>query len=122
MQLGLLGNSFGSFQTFQWETAPAAGGPWTALGSVLNLPDTVITAATTFYLRCAVTCGASTVYSNPLKLNVNAALPAGTYTIDKLAAHTYIPGVSGGNFISFAEVKDAMSCGIRANGTLCSMC
>ncbi len=118
MQLGLLGNSFGSFQTFQWETAPASSGPWTALGNVLNLPDTVITASSTIFLRCAVTCGASTVYSNALKLNVIAALPAGTYTINKLGTPTYVPGVSGGNFVSFADAKDAMSCGIRGNGPI----
>ena len=118
MQLGLLGNSFGSFQTFQWQTSANIGGPWVSLGNVLSLPDTVIIATTTYFIRCSVTCGASSVFSNPLKLNVTPALPSGVYTINKLAPNTYVPGVPGGNFISFAETKAAMSCGIKGNGPI----
>ena len=118
MPLGLQGNSFGSTQIFQWQTSASSTGPFVSLGNPLTVPDSFINASTTYYIRCAVTCGTSTVFSNAIKLNVNAALPPGTYTIDTTQNTTYIPGIAGGNFKSFARVKEALGCGVRGGGAI----
>ncbi|RYD86637.1 MAG: hypothetical protein EOP54_30065, partial [Sphingobacteriales bacterium] len=47
-----------------------------------------------------------TVYSDPVLLTVNPALPAGTYTIDKTQP------TAGTNYASFAAVAQALECGI----------
>ncbi len=104
--LKLTGNSTGIGQTYQWETSVTSGGPFTAIGNVLNNPDTVIVASTTMYYRVSVTCGGNTAYSTPVLLVVNPALPPGTYTINQ-----NVPA-SATNFTSFNAAKAAMSCGI----------
>ena len=106
VSLQLSGNSVGLSQTYQWQTSPTSGGPYTNLGNVLTNPDTSIISTTTLFYRVAVTCGASTVFSTPALLNVNPALPAGTYTVNQT-----IP-TGGGNYNNFAAVKAALSCGI----------
>lgn len=109
VQLGLKNNSYGFAQTFQWQTSGSFAGPYSAIGSPMAYPDTAVVAVATLYYRCAVTCGISTVYSNPLKLTVNPALAGGTYTINSGSATTY-PG--GTNFKTFNDAKASMSCGI----------
>jgi gliding motility-associated-like protein len=104
--------AFGSGQTFQWQTAKSLTGPFTNLGMPMLTPDTTIIADTTSFFRVLITCGTNTVYTDTAKLVVNPALPTGTYTINKTIAGSYIPGVPGGNFISFNEAKAAMGCGI----------
>ncbi|HEX6430838.1 MAG TPA: gliding motility-associated C-terminal domain-containing protein [Niastella sp.] len=104
--------AFGSGQTFQWQTAKTLAGPFTNLGMPMLTPDTTIIADTTSYFRVLITCGTNTVYTDTAKLVVNPALPAGTFTINKNNPGSYIPGVPGGNFISFNEAKAAMGCGI----------
>ena len=104
--LGLTGNSVGVSQTYEWQTATAAAGPYTALGSVQNSSDTVIISATTLWYRAAVTCSANTTYSAPVLLTVTPSVVGGTYTINKGAPATAT------NFTSFAGAADALSCGI----------
>jgi gliding motility-associated-like protein len=104
--LGLTGNSIGIGQTYQWQTATAAAGPYTALGAVQNSSDTVIISSATLWYRVALTCGANTSYSTPILLTVNPTVAGGTYTINKGAAATAT------NFTSFASAADALSCGI----------
>jgi len=115
VRLNLTVSSWGATQTFQWQTSTSPGGPWTNMGGVMVDPDTTIIASTTLYFRAAVTCGGSTVFSNPVELLVSPALPAGIYTIQPPTT-TYVPGVSGGNFLSFNAAKAAMACGIVGNG------
>jgi len=115
VQLKLTVGLFGSGNTFQWQSSTSAAGPFTTnVSSPMIVTDTVVTSPTvTTYYRVASTCGPSTTYSNVVQLVVNPAMPAGTYTINKGAATTYVPGVAGGNFISFNAAKNAMmSCGI----------
>jgi gliding motility-associated-like protein len=111
VRLNLTVSSWGAMQTFQWQSSPD-GTTWTNFGGVMEDPDTTIVANATIYFRAAVTCGTSTTYSNPVQLLVSPALPTGTYTINKNAAGSYVPGVTGGNFVSFNAAKAAMSCGI----------
>lgn len=103
---------YGSGQTFQWQTSPTLAGTYTNLGTPLLTPDTSILSNVTLYYRAAVSCGSTTVFSNPILLTVNPALPSATYTINKGSATTYVPGVPGGNFASFAAANSAMDCGI----------
>lgn len=104
--------AFGSAQTFQWQSTSSLALPFNSIGAPKLTPDTAITAMTTLYLRAAIACGSSVVYSDTVKLVVNPALPSGTYTISKDTATNYVPGNAYGNFNSFADAKAAMSCGI----------
>ena len=104
--------AYGSSQTFQWESSATQTGTYTPVGAPKLTPDTVIIAGVTRWYRAAVRCGASVSYSNPVLLTVIPALPSATYTINKGTATTYVPGVPGGNFQSFADAKTAMQCGI----------
>lgn len=116
--LGLNIGAFGANQSFQWQTGPTATGPWTSIGNPMATPDTTILSSSTFYYRCEIKCGTSADYSNAVLLNVNPALPAGTYTINAGAVNSYVPGIPGGNFTSFNEVKTAMGCGVKGIGNV----
>lgn len=104
--LSLTGNTLGLSQTYQWQYATAAAGPYTDLGLPSDYADSTITATATLYYRAALTCGVNTSYSAPVLLTVNNALPGNTYTIDKNQP------ASATNFVSFNAAKDAMMCGI----------
>ena len=110
--LGLNIGAFGSAQTFQWQTARTASGPFTDLGTALSIPDTLVNADTTLWFRAAITCSGVTVYSDTVQLVVTPALPAGTYTINSNLATNYTGPGSGTNFQTFNDAKAAMSCGI----------
>lgn len=115
IELNLNIGAYGSGQTFQWQSSTTATGPWTNVGNPKLTPDTVVIANSTLYYRAIVSCGASIDSSNAVLINVNPALPAGTYTINKSLPTDYIPGVSGpgANFNSFNAAKAAMvDCGI----------
>jgi gliding motility-associated-like protein len=113
VQLNLNIGPFGSGQTFQWQTSPNPTGPFTNLGVPMLTPDTLILATTTLYYRAIVSCGSAIDSSNAVQLVVSPAMPGGTYTINKGSTNTYVPGIAGGNFISFNDAKTAMSnCGI----------
>jgi len=105
VQLGLTGNSVGLTQTYQWQRSTSIGGPYTNVGNILTNPDTAIIASSTFYWRASVTCSGNTVFSAPILLSVNPALPSGTYTIDQT-------GASSPDFLTFNEAKAALACGI----------
>src|SRR5690606_10405238 len=106
VDLGLTGNSFGTGQTYQWQSGPSSSGPWTNLGSASPSPNNTIIATTSSYYRCAVTCGASTTYSTEVQVTVPALFPGGTYTINSAAA------TGGTNFNNFTDAVNAISCGI----------
>ena len=57
IQLSLLGNSVGTGQTYQWQTAPTASGPWSNIGpaGITSAYAPVITGSA--YFRAIVTCG-----------------------------------------------------------------
>jgi FOG: PKD repeat len=105
VQLTLTDNSLGLQQTYQWQVATDAAGPYTNLGSVLVIPDTVITVQNSAYYRCAVTCSGMTSYSQPVFIEVTPRLPGDTYTINPT-------GTGPKNYVSFAAAREAMKCGI----------
>ena len=109
ISLGLSGNSFGTGQTYQWQTAPAATGPWTNLGTASAVPSYSATATVTQYYRAAVTCGTQTSYSTAVQVTVPPAFPGGTYTINNAVA------TGGTNFQTFAAAIAAISCGTTSS-------
>ncbi len=109
IQLDLASNSIGAGQTYQWQFATVAAGPYTNLGAPLLFPDTLILASGTYYYRCVVSCSGQSATSSEVLVNMNPPFPAGVYTINKLLPTDY-PG--GTNFNSFAEAVAVMECGI----------
>ncbi len=112
VDLNLTGNSFGSGQTYQWQFATLAGGPYTNLGDPLFFPDTTILAAGTLWYRCVVTCSGQPANSVPVQINMNPPFPAGTYTINNTQPTTWPGAGVGSNFNSFVEAVAVMECGI----------
>lgn len=104
--LALNGNSVGTGQTYQWQSSTTLAGTYTNIGPVQNSPGFNINPTTSMYYRAAVTCSGNTVYSTPVQVIVNAAFPAGTYTINSA-----LP-TGGTNFASFNDAYYALRCGI----------
>ncbi|MEZ5046400.1 MAG: hypothetical protein R2831_05360 [Chitinophagaceae bacterium] len=104
--LNLTGNSAGSGQTYQWQSGPTATGPWTNEGSSQTSAYYNLTASTTLYYQCEVTCSGNTATSTPVLVSVNPALAGGTYTINSA-----LP-TGGSNFQSFTDFATALNCGI----------
>jgi gliding motility-associated-like protein len=105
--LNLVGNSFGSGQSYQWQTSPTLNGTYTNLGTSLPHPASNATPVTTLYYRAAVTCGTLVEYSAPVLLNVTPRLTAGTYTINSAVA------TGGTNFQTYNDALNAIRCGVR---------
>lgn len=107
VNLGLTGNSTGTGQTYQWESASAIGGPYSPLSGVLTSSSYNFNApSTSTYYRCVVTCSGNSQTSTPVQLVVNPAFPGGTYSINSAQA------TGGTNFQTFAAAVNALSCGI----------
>ncbi|MBV4355706.1 T9SS type B sorting domain-containing protein [Pinibacter aurantiacus] len=104
--LNVNGNSVGSGQTYQWQTSDTQNGTYTNIGSALAYPATQINPTATVYYRAEITCGTSKVYSDPIQVIVNPALPAGTYTINSA-----LP-TANKNFKSFNDALLSMGCGV----------
>lgn len=104
-------NSAGSGQTYTWQTATSSAGPFTNESSSLVFPSYNATPTTRgiTYHRVAVTCGASTAYTNVVKLIVTGALSAGTYTLNSSQPS------SNTNFQTYNEVIGNLACGITGN-------
>ncbi|GGH79456.1 gliding motility-associated-like protein [Filimonas zeae] len=105
--LGLEGYSIGSSQTYQWQYASSAAGPYTNFGQAMTGPDTAIRATGNTYYRMAVTCSGLTAYSDTVHLVTRNVLPGGTYTLNQLAP------VGTVDFNSFTQVQAALACGIQ---------
>ena len=77
--LGITGTTtLGSGMTWQWQSGPAAGGPWTNIAGATYYPFSTTQAATTWY-RCQITCGATTLFTTPVQVVLNT--PAQCYCI-----------------------------------------
>lgn len=120
VKLDLNIGAFGSGQTFQWQYATNAAGPYTNLSSAPSINiDTTILSSQTYFYRCAIRCLTSTVFSNEVLLTVNPALPAGNYTINNTLPASYVKGIAGGNFTSFNAAITAMQeCGVVGTGNV----
>jgi len=107
--MGLTGNSAGSGQTYTWQTSSTQLGTYSNITSALDYPYLEATPSSTLYYRVAVTCGASTVYSSPMKVLVTTPLNGGTYTINNA-----LP-TGGVNFNSFSDAARALQCGLNGS-------
>lgn len=104
VELSLNGSSTGGGQTYQWQKSADGTAGWSNVGAKQYVPEYQAEVLHSDYFRCAVACGTDTVYSVPVQMQLNAALPAGVYTIDNNGT---------GNFPSFAAAVAAMECGIE---------
>jgi parallel beta-helix repeat protein len=108
MALNLTGNSFGTGQTYQWQTSATINGTFTNTGAALAHPATnSMQAVSTLYYRAAVTCGTQVDYSTPVLVTVSPSLAAATYTINNLQP------TAGANYQSFNDALNAIRCGIK---------
>lgn len=107
MSMNLNGNSFGTNQSYQWQTSSTINGTYTNIGTPLAHPATTMPAVSTLYYRAAVTCGSLVEYSTPILITVTPSLPAATYTINSAQA------TGGTNFQTFTDALYAIRCGIR---------
>src|SRR5690606_36554991 len=105
--LSVTGASFGTGQTFQWETSTTGTGGWTPVGTA-SMSSSLTTSQTagTHYYRAAVTCSGQTAYSTPVMV-VSPTLISGAFTINAGAS------ASGTNFQTFADALNFISCGIN---------
>jgi gliding motility-associated-like protein len=110
--LNLVIGPYGASQTFQWQSSATLAGTYTNVGNPKLSPDTTILSSTTLYYRCEIKCGGSTVYSTPVLLTVNPALPAGAFTINKNLPTNWPATLTGANFNSFNDAKASMGCGV----------
>nr|MBA3899891.1 hypothetical protein [Bacteroidota bacterium] len=102
--LSLTGSTIiGIGNTYQWQSAPSATGPWTNISGATGSTATVSFTSTTSY-RCVVSCAtnSSSDISTPATVNVIGSI-GGTYTIG-----------ATGDFKSLSDAAIALSCGITA--------
>ncbi|MCH8554194.1 MAG: GEVED domain-containing protein, partial [Schleiferiaceae bacterium] len=106
VNLSATGVSFGTGTIYQWQSSPDSVN-WTNMAGPTNLVNRGSGAlATTTYFRLQVTCGATTVSSPGVKVEVTGTpLPGGTYTINSALA------TGGTNFASFGDFTSAIFCG-----------
>lgn len=103
--LTLTGASFGIGQTYVWQTSSTLGGSYTNISTSSSGSSLLINPTTTAFYRCAITCGATTVFSTPVEVEVISAI-SGSFTINNA-----LP-TGGGNFQTFTEAINYLSCGI----------
>ncbi len=108
VNLSLSGSSFGTGQTFQWQSSPN-NSTWANVVGATNSSMAANPTANTWY-RCAVTCGATT-FSSSVQVMTQGGTLSGTYTVNKAQP------TSGTNFQSFADLVTALTCG-NISGTV----
>lgn len=102
VNLSLTGTSFGTGQTFQWQSSPN-NSTWTNIAGATSASVVANPGANTYY-RCAVTCGA-TVNSTSVLVSTAGGPLTGTYTLNKNQP------ASATNFQSFTSLATALVCG-----------
>ncbi|MBO9728271.1 MAG: right-handed parallel beta-helix repeat-containing protein [Chitinophaga sp.] len=107
IKLDLTGNSTGGTQTYQWQRAASASGPWVNASDTQYVSVFNTTISIENYYRCRVICGGTdSAYSTVVKANLNPPLLAGVYTINPA-----LP-TSTTNFQSFSSAVSKLECGI----------
>ncbi|MFN3952107.1 MAG: GEVED domain-containing protein [Thermaurantimonas sp.] len=103
VNFSLQGITFGSGQTYQWQSATSATGPWADITGATTPFYSQAVSVTTFF-RCNVTCGTATTPSTPRQVVASGNVFSGTYTIN--------PNGSGpNNYASFTALANALACG-----------
>ena len=109
--LSLTGNTIGSGQTYQWQSAPAPGGPWTNISPVLNNPLFSLPIGVNTFFQAIVTCNGNSATSSVTQVALNPAFLSGFYTINP-ANPPFYPAAGSTNFESFTTAVAALDCGI----------
>jgi parallel beta-helix repeat protein len=111
--LNLTGNSTSVSQTYIWQHANSASGPWLDYSVPMQQPLIGIDApATSKWYRAKVTCGTYVAYSDTIQIQVTPGMNGGTYTINDAQP------TGSGNFNSFHDAIVSLSCGITGPVTL----
>ncbi|HRO05516.1 MAG TPA: gliding motility-associated C-terminal domain-containing protein [Ferruginibacter sp.] len=101
--LSLSGNSIGGGQTYQWQSAPTAAGPWTDISGLLNNPVLQWPVGVDTFFRAVVICnGGQPAFSTITQVSLNPLFLGGVYTINPV----------GGDFPDFTSAVLALDCGI----------
>lgn len=110
--LSLQGTSFGTGQTYQWQTS-ADSVNWVNVTGATNANLTTTQATSLAYYRCNVTCGATTLPSAGVRVEALVTGLAGNYTINPA-----LP-VSSTNFHTLGSILTHINCaGITGQTTI----
>lgn len=114
--LSLTGATTGCGITYQWQSAPAAGGPWTNVAGATTNPFTASPGSGTTFYRCVVTCTTSGLSANSTSVSVSntAPVPANndcsTATNVPVNAGTTCTSVVSGTIACSSASADANTC------------
>lgn len=92
--------------TFQWQSAPAAGGPWTNISGATATTYTTPALSTTTYYRCVVTCTNSGSSANTASVQVVVGLNAACYCVSS-ATSTGDMDITG---VTFGTINNTSAC------------
>jgi hypothetical protein len=73
--LSLTGSSTGCGISYQWQSAPAAGGPWTNIVGATSTPYTLTPPSGTTFYRCVLTCSTSGLTANSSTTSISNTAP-----------------------------------------------
>jgi gliding motility-associated-like protein len=96
--LSLTGGTFGTGQTYLWQSSSSATGPWIpAAGTNTGSTYTNTQSVSTFY-RCQVTCGSNTVASAAYQVVSTTCAPV-------YCQPAYTSGTGSGDFITLVQIN-----------------
>ncbi len=101
--MSLVGNSFGTGQTYQWQES-ADNVSWTDIPAANGTSYSTSQTVNTKYYRAIAACSGQSDTSNAIVVNAFTAALAGSYTIDKNSPASFT------NFSSFADANYALGC------------
>lgn len=107
--LTLSGASSACGITYQWQSGPAAAGPWTNIAGATSYTASANVTATTYY-RCILSCGASTAASTPAPANLIASTACGLCNLTSITLPYSVTGTTtcgAGNDLTAAMVTNA---------------
>jgi len=124
--LSATGLTSGSGISYQWQSAPAAGGPWTNIAGATSTTASVTPSETTFY-RLVTTCstGGATNTTNVVSFTVTSCLNVPSSGSNSNPCGTNVSlfdsGGSGGNYVNnsngFTVLENGGSAIITLSGT-----
>lgn len=100
--LTLTGNTVSGDQTYRWQRSTTVNGVYTDISDTLYVSKLKTEATGNAFYRCVVSCSGINDTSTVARLQINAPLLAGIYTINP----------AGGDYPSFTAAVAALQCGI----------
>jgi trimeric autotransporter adhesin len=90
--LGLTGSTVASGLTYQWQSAPAAGGPWTDITGATTLSYTTTQTELSKFYQCIVKCGVNTATSTVVQVTSVTGPTYLTLPINESFENTWVNG------------------------------